>query len=154
MALGKLGRLISRSPAPVDTGPQRSAEVCTDVAQVDTGAQQAPEVPPAEPQWQPLIVGTIHHPHERAVLLVQALIDAGYSGKSIYQGDLEVFHRILREQHGWAPVSWLAICREMKRIGLRKWTGYVDGERLTLYEIQPMTKPASNVVPHPASLDR
>jgi hypothetical protein len=110
-------------------------------------------VQPTVPEWQPLIVGTIHSARERAILLVEFMVAAGYGGKSIYQGDLEEFHLRLCEHHGWAAVSWLAICRELKRIGLRKWTGFVDGQRLTLYEIQPVTEPASNVVQHPA-IDR
>jgi len=96
-----------------------------------------------EPQWQPLIVGTIHSPRERAILLVEALRATGYDGKSIYQGDLAVFHGNLCEERGWAPVSWLAICRELKRLGLRKYHMHVDGERLTMYGIAP---PRTNVM--------
>jgi hypothetical protein len=74
---------------------------------------------------------------------VQALIEHGLQGKSIYVGDLEIMHERVCRERGWAPVSWLAVCRELKAIGLRKWTGYGGGERLTLYEIQP---PPANVV--------
>jgi hypothetical protein len=84
------------------------------------------------------------------MLLVEALLAAGYGGKSIYQGDLEVFHRILYQERGWAPVSWLAICRELKRLGLRKAKLSTDGERLTMYVI---SAPATNVVQRPA-IDR
>jgi hypothetical protein len=92
---------------------------------------------------QPLIFGTIHLPRERAILLVQALIEHGLQGKSIYVGDLEIMHERVCKERGWAPASWLAICRELKSIGLRKWTGYGGSDRLTLYEIQP---PRANVV--------
>jgi hypothetical protein len=139
-------RNIFRRNTPADTGSHRSAEV-------DTSAQQVEPLQTSEPEWRPLIVGTIHHPRERAILLVEALVAAGYGGKSIYQGDLAVFHGLLCKERGWANVSWLAVCREMKRIGLRKWTGHVDGERLTMYEISQLTQPGSNVVQHPA-IDR
>jgi hypothetical protein len=79
-----------------------------------------------------LTVGTIHSPQERATLLAEALIEAGLAGKAVYHGDLEVFHRILCEQRGWAASSWLAICRELKRLGLRKAKCVIDGERLTM----------------------
>jgi hypothetical protein len=134
---------IFRRNAPADTGLHRSAEV-------DTSAQQVEPLQPSEPEWQPLIVGTIHSPRERASLLMDEVLSAGYGGKSIYQGDLEVFHRILCERDGWAPVSWLAICRELKRLGVRKAKLSTGGERLTMYVIEA---PASNVVKHPA-IDR
>jgi hypothetical protein len=86
--------------------------------------------------------GTVHHPRERAALLVSALVSAGYGGQSMYQGDMEECHLLLSKEKGWAPVSWLAICREMKLLGLRKYTLATGGGRLTFYEI---AEPPTNV---------
>lgn len=123
-----------RRKAP-DTAPQQSAPV-------QTSADQCRPVPPGEPEWEPLIIGTLHSTRERATLLIEALIAAGLEGKAVYHVDLETFHHRLCAERGWAPISWLALCRELGKL-LRKVKLRADGERLTMYQI---AKPPANVV--------
>ena len=118
---------------------RRKAPVNTPVR---TDANPCEPVPTSEPEWDPIIIGTIHSTRERATLLIEALIAAGLEGKAVYHFDMELFHRRLCAERGWAPVSWLAICRELGKL-LSKVKLRADGERLTMYQI---AKPPANVV--------
>jgi hypothetical protein len=122
-----------------DTGEHQAALVCT-------GATQGTPLAPADLDWEPIVIGTVHSRRERAILLIEALRAAGYDGKAIYEDDLRVMHERLCMERGWAMLSWFAICREMgpKGLDLRlKEKLRVDGSRLTMYAIR---EPVTNVV--------
>ena len=80
---------------------------------------------------------------EQAVALVHALVDAGFVGKSLNVDQLCGLHFKLCEETGSIPRGWLAISRELKRIGLPKAKLWTDEEMVTIYEI---AAPPANVV--------
>jgi hypothetical protein len=95
-------------------------------------------------------LGEIHPPRKRAQMLVASLLKAGAQGKSFSVRDLEEFHLGMCTELGWAWRKWPAIGRELRALGLETATVAVDGERLTYYEIQPVTEP-TNVVERAAA---
>jgi hypothetical protein len=92
-------------------------------------------------------LGAIRSAREQAAALLVVLVDAGFSGRSLSAQQLCSLHFKLCEDSGSFPRGWLAIAREMKRMGLRKvklWVAREDGpELVTYYEI---AEPPANVV--------
>jgi len=79
-------------------------------------------------------------------MLVASLLQAGAQGKSFSVRDLEQFHLEMCTELGWAWRKWPAIGRELRALGLETATVAIGGERLTYYEIQPVTEPTATVV--------
>src|SRR5262245_42580892 len=98
MALGSWWKARKSQSTPVETGAHRSAPIPTEVAPDDTDPDRSATVDTGADQWQPIIIGTVHSAKERATLLMQVLVDAGYEGKSVYEDDLREFHRRLCEE--------------------------------------------------------
>jgi len=91
------------------------------------------------------VLGSVRWPREHAVALVAALVEAGFTGRSLYVKDLEEAHHAVCGRLGWMPTRWPAIGRELRKLGLKKVKVEIDGERLTYYEIQPVK--VADVVP-------
>jgi hypothetical protein len=137
--MGWFRRRRKLEPAPVDT----SAEP------VSTSADQcAPAPAPVgtdQHQDGPVVFGALRSAREHAVALLERLRSAGLDGRSLYQGDIEDLHRSMCDDLVWIPRRWPAIGRELKRLGLRRSKVWIQGQRLTVYEIgEPAT---SNVIP-------
>jgi hypothetical protein len=100
-----------------------------------------------EPTPTKLVLGSITSAREQAAALLHALVDTGYTGKTLSVDQLCGLHHMLSEKTDCIPRGWLAIARELKRMGLRKvklWRRADDGPVLvTFYEI---AEPPDNVV--------
>jgi hypothetical protein len=147
-----LSRFLKSKASATVAGDATEMEPATDTSvhelapPVCTSADQAAPLPSAQPEWAPIVVGTVHSRRERAILLIEALRAAGYDGKAMYEDDLRIMHERLCQERGWAMAPWFAICRELgpKGLDLRlKGKLRVQGSRLTMYVIR---EPAANVV--------
>ena len=120
------------SLAPVDIDLHRSEPMSTD-------ADQSVPVQSDADDWRPIIIGTVHSPLERATLFIEAMIEAGFEGKSIYENDLCEFHRRICLERGWALLNWGSMLRALgpKGLNLRlKRKLHTDIGRLTMYAIR------------------
>lgn len=105
----------------------------------------SPPVGTGTPQSAPVETimswGAIRSPREHAVALISHLRQAGAGGRSLLQGDMEDVHTELVHELGWVHRQWPAVGRELRKLGVRKGKLWVEGQRLTVYEI-----PATDVV--------
>jgi hypothetical protein len=133
-----------RRNTPADTAPQQPAPVQTDAPQVEPTSTESNLV---EPSPHPVVLGSIQSAREQAVALVDALVETGYEGKSLSVGQLCTLHYKLSELSGTIPRGWLAIARELKRMGLPKvklWKG--EGGEIVLVTYYEIVAPPGNVV--------
>jgi len=162
MALGDFARRILGAPttspsAPLangaDTGLHQSAQVDTGSV---TDAGRGDDLSTAnaidqEENDSPRILGAFRSAKEHAVELRAMLNGYSIEGRSLYAGDLAHLHQVMCQQRGWIWRRWPAVGREFKKLdGVRKGKVWLNGERLTFYEIGPLPGVASNVVPHAA----
>jgi hypothetical protein len=140
MAITKLSNLWSRTPAePSQPEPGQCPDSAGTVQhQCDTGS-----APVAHRSGdEPLSIDVIRTPQEHALKLREHLEATGRVGESIYQGDIEAVCMAMCDGLGWARRQWPAVGRELAKLpGVRKGKVYLNGERLTVYEI------TANVVP-------
>jgi hypothetical protein len=87
---------------------------------------------------EPLGIGAMRTPKQHAEMLAKTLRQTGAVDTAIPQGDLESVHAEMCERLGWWCHGWTAVGRELARLpDVQRKVIRVNGERLTLYQIEP-----------------
>ena len=81
---------------------------------------------------------------EQAAALIGALVEAGLAGKAVPIDRLAAVHRKICTERNAVTRGWLAVSRELKRLGLRKTKVWVGADLVTYYIVAELAPP--NVV--------
>ena len=83
-------------------------------------------------------------------MLLDTLRKAGFDGQSLLAAQLAECHKEMCVEFGWIWRQWPAVGREFKKLGLSKSKIWIEGRRLTIYQIGSPADTANKVVRHPA----